>query len=162
MYRVGISKDIHRLVENRKLIISGVHVEYHLGEDAHSDGDVVYHCVAEAILGALNLGDLGRHFPTNDSKTKNISSDVILNYVCELMRRHHYQISNVDIQIILERPKLQEYISKMQKNLSLLLGTDIINVSIKAGTNEGMDATGRGEAIESYAIVLLKKQSIDK
>lgn len=162
MYRIGFSKDIHRLVEGRKLIIGGTHVEYHLGEEAHSDGDVLYHAIAEAILGALNLGDLGRHFPTNDSKTKNISSDVILNYVAQLMRQHHYEIANVDTQIILEQPKLQNYLPNIQNNISLILRTDKNNVSVKVGTNEGMDSMGRGESIETYAVVLLKKQLHDE
>lgn len=162
MYRIGISKDIHKLVENRKLMIGGVHVDYPLGEEAHSDGDVVYHAIAESILGALNLGDLGRHFPTNDQKTKNISSDVILNYVFQLMKQQNYIINNIDVQIILEKPKLQPYLLKMQSNIALILNTTPTNVSIKVGTNEGMDSTGRGEAIEAYAIVLLKQQTIDK
>ena len=162
MYRIGISKDIHKLVENRKLMIGGVHVDYPLGEEAHSDGDVVYHAIAESILGALNLGDLGRHFPTNDPKTKNISSDVILNYVFQLMKQQNYIINNIDVQIILEKPKLQPYLLKMQSNIALILNTAPTNVSIKVGTNEGMDSTGRGESIEAYAIVLLKQQAIDK
>ena len=161
MYRIGISKDIHRLVEGRKLLLGGIHIPFPYGEEAHSDGDVVYHAISEAILGALALGDLGRHFPTNDTKTKNLSSDVILNYVSQLMKQHNYSINNIDVQIILERPKLQEYIEKMRSNVALLVNTIKENVSIKVGTNEGMDASGKGEAVEAYAAVILKKNNSD-
>ena len=161
MYRIGFSKDIHSLVEGRKLIISGVTIEYHKGEDAHSDGDVLYHAVSEAILGALAEGDLGKHFPPSDEKYKDLSSDKIVKYVYDLMTQHNYIIVNVDTQIILEEPKLKNYIYDMRNNLASLLNTSINNISIKAGTNEGNDATGRKEAIEVYASVLLKKQTLN-
>lgn len=157
MYRIGFSKDIHSLIEGRKLIISGVSVDYHKGEDAFSDGDVLYHAVSEAILGALAEGDLGTHFPNTENKNKNISSAIILKYVCDLMIKRNYRIVNVDTQVILEEPKLKPYILEMRQNLANLLNTDITNISIKAGTNEGNDATGRKEAIEVYASVLLKQ-----
>ena len=159
MYRIGFSKDIHSLVEGRKLIISGVTIDYDKGEDAYSDGDVLYHAVSEAILGALAKGDLGMHFPNNDPKNKNISSEIIVRYVKDLMEKNNYKIVNIDTQIVLEKPKLRQYIDKMKHNLASLLDTDVENISIKAGTNEGNDATGRNEAIEVYASVLLKKQT---
>lgn len=160
MYKIGFSKDIHRLVEGRKLIISGVTIDFTKGEEAHSDGDVFYHAVAEAILGALALGDLGTHFPSNHETYKNMSSDKIVSYVYDLMSKEGYEINNIDTQIILEKPKLSPYISQMRNNLADLLHTAASNISIKAGTNEGIDATGKNEAIEVFAIVLLKKRIV--
>ncbi len=158
MYRIGFSKDIHRLVENRKLIIGGIIIPFSLGEDAHSDGDVLFHALAEAILGALCKGDLGTHFPDNIKDTEGMDSSKIISYVYRLIDEEGYQINNVDIFISLEQPKLKDYILKMRENVSFLLHTDINNISIKCGTNEGMDAVGSGKAIECFASVLLKKK----
>lgn len=153
--KIGFSKDIHRLVENRSLVLGGVQIPFDKGCLAHSDGDVVYHCLAESILGALALGDLGTHFPNTDEKFKNMDSSIIISYVHDLMQKNHYQIGNIDIQIIIEKPKLADYILKMRNNIANLLHCDISCVSIKAGTNEGIDEIGKGLAVEAYAIVLL-------
>ena len=153
--RIGFASDIHELVENRKLILAGVVVPFEKGEKAHSDGDVVYHALGEAILGALALGDLGSHFPDNDDKYKNMDSSIIIKEIKKMMDERNYIIGNVDISITLEKPKLKDYISQMRNNVSKLLETSIDNVSIKAGTNEKMDALGRGEAVKAEAIVLL-------
>ena len=153
--RIGFASDIHELVEKRKLILAGVVVPFEKGEKAHSDGDVVYHALGEAILGALALGDLGSHFPDNDDKYKNMDSSIIIKEIKHMMDERNYKICNVDISITLEKPKLKDYISKMRNNVSNLLETSIDNVSIKAGTNEKMDALGRGEAVKAEAIVLL-------
>ena len=153
--RIGFASDIHELVENRKLILSGVVVPFEKGEKAHSDGDVVYHALGEAILGALALGDLGTHFPDNDDKYKNMDSSIIIKEIKKMMDERHYRINNVDISITLEKPKLKGYIQEMRNNVSNLLETSIDNVSIKAGTNEKLDALGRGEAVKAEAIVLL-------
>lgn len=153
--RIGFASDIHELVENRKLILAGVVVPFEKGEKAHSDGDVVYHALGEAILGALALGDLGSHFPDNDDKYKNMDSSIIIKDIKKMMNERNYKIGNVDISITLEKPKLKDYISQMRNNVSNLLETSIDNVSIKAGTNEKMDALGRGEAVKAEAIVLL-------
>lgn len=156
-YRIGFSKDIHRLVENRKLIIAGVEIPYHLGELAHSDGDVLYHALAESILGALALGDLGKHFPDTSSKTLNMDSSLIVKEVVKMMKDKGYQVNNVDIFVSLEKPKLKDYIELMRKNVAALLEVSVDQVSIKAGTNEGCGEVGKGEAIEATSMIMLKK-----
>lgn len=153
--RIGFASDIHELVENRKLILAGVVVPFEKGEKAHSDGDVVYHALGEAILGALALGDLGTHFPDNDDKYRDMDSSLIIKDIRRMMYEKGYKINNVDISITLEKPKLKGYIQEMRDNVSKLLETSIDNVSIKAGTNEKMDALGRGDAVKAEAIVLL-------
>ena len=155
--RIGFASDIHRLVEGRRLILGGVVIPFELGEEAHSDGDVVYHAVAESILGALALGDLGKHFPDTDSKYKDIDSSIIVKEVVKMMKSKGCEINNIDVSITLERPKLKNYIEAMRVNLSSLLETPIENVSIKAGTNERVGPLGRNEAVKAEAIVLLKE-----
>ena len=155
--RIGFASDIHRLVEGRKLILAGVHIPAPFGELAHSDGDVVYHAVAESILGALALGDLGKHFPDSDMKYKDMDSSIILSEVVKMMKEKNFKVGNIDISITLETPKLKDYIFDMRKNLAHYLETDINNVSVKAGTNEKLDALGKGEAVKAEAIVLLEE-----
>ena len=157
-FRVGFSKDIHRLVENRKLILAGVVVPFNKGELAHSDGDVVYHAVAESIYGALALGDLGKKFPDDSNETLNMDSSLIVKSAVFNMVFNGYEVNNIDIFISLEKPKLKDYIEQMRKNLATLLRVQLSQVSVKAGTNEGCGEVGRGEAIEATAIVLLKKR----
>lgn len=158
MIRVGFASDIHELVEGRPLIIGGVTIPFTKGEKAHSDGDVLYHALGEAILGALALGDLGTHFPDTDDKYLNYDSSKIVLTIKEMMLSKGYKISNLDISITLEKPKLASYILEMRTNVANLLETSIDNVSIKAGTNEKMDALGRNEAIKAEAIVLLTNE----
>ena len=155
--RMGFASDIHQLVCGRKLILSGVIVPSSVGELAHSDGDVVYHAVSEAILGALALGDLGKFFP-GTPEFKDIDSAIIVQRVVEMMEKSNYEINNIDVSITLEKPKLASYIDEMRHNLARLLKTDIDNVSIKAGTNEGIDEIGKGLAVKADAIVLLKER----
>ena len=155
-YRVGFSKDIHKLVENRKLIIAGVVVPFSKGELAHSDGDVLYHALAESILGALALGDLGKHFPDTSSETLNMDSSLIVKSVVKMMKDAGYVVNNVDIFVSLEKPKLKDYIEEMRKNVATLLEVELNQVSIKAGTNEGCGEVGRGEAIEATSMIMLK------
>lgn len=156
--RIGFASDIHALVENRKLILGGVIVPFERGELAHSDGDVLYHALAESILGALALGDLGTHFPDNDNKYKDMDSALIVRSVVKMMNEKGYLVNNVDISISLEKPKLKPYILKMRENVATLLNVDLDRVSIKAGTNEGFDAVGKGEAVKAEAIILLKEK----
>ena len=155
--RIGFASDIHRLVEGRRLILSGVVVPFELGEEAHSDGDVVQHAVAESILGALALGDLGKHFPDTDDKYKDIDSSLIVKEVAKMMKNKGFIINNIDVSITLEKPKLKDYIGQMRANLATLLDTEIENISIKAGTNERLDSLGRNEAVKAESIVLLKE-----
>lgn len=157
-YRIGFSKDIHRLVENRKLIIGGVVIPFDKGEEAHSDGDVLYHALAESILGALALGDLGKYFPDTSNETLNMDSGVIVSKVVSMMLEKRYEVNNVDIFVSLEKPKLKDYIEKMRENVARLLRVELDQVSIKAGTNEKCGEVGRGEAIEASSIIMLKRK----
>ncbi len=158
MIRIGFAKDIHKLVPDRDLILGGVKIPYHLGLLGHSDADVVLHAVSEAILGALSLGDLGTHFPDNDIKYKNIDSSIILKEVLSMMKKEGYVVSNVDISVALEKPKLKDYILSIKNNISLLMNLKNSQVSFKAMTNEGLGAVGKNEACEAYAVVLLVKE----
>ena len=155
--RIGFASDIHELVENRKLILAGVVVPFEKGELAHSDGDVAYHAIAESILGALALGDLGKHFPDTSEDTKDMDSALIVSQVVSLMEQKGYEVNNIDVSISLEKPKLKNYIDEMRRNVANLLKVDISQVSIKAGTNEGCGEVGKGEAIEATSMVLLRK-----
>lgn len=157
MYRIGFSKDIHKLVKGRKLMLAGIHIPFNKGELAHSDGDVIMHAVAEAMLGAAALGDLGKFYPTNDKKYKNIASKEILIDTNKRIKKLKYQIENIDVSVELEKPKLSPYIDKMRSNLAKILKIKIDQISIKANTNEGLCVTGKGEAVIAYAVVLLKK-----
>ena len=161
-YRIGFSKDIHRLVKDRKLIICGVVVPFDKGELAHSDGDVAYHAVAESILGALALGDLGTHFPDTSDETKDMDSALIVSRVVERMLEMGYVVKNIDVSISLEKPKLKDYIDQMRINLANMLKVDISQVSVKAGTNEKCGEVGQGLAIEASSIVLLENKLANK
>ena len=156
--RIGFGTDIHRLVEGRKLVLAGVHVPAHFGELAHSDGDVIYHASMDAILGALALGDIGKLFPDNDPQYKDIDSSLLFKKVVTLMKEKGYRINNIDVMVTLEKPKLKDYIVEMRNNIANILETSIDNVSVKAGTNEGLDALGRCEAVKAEVIVLLKEE----
>lgn len=158
MFRVGFSKDIHKLVDNRKLLIGGVIVPFHKGEEAHSDGDVLFHAVAESILGALGKNDLGYYFPDTINETKDMDSSLIVKRVLKMMKEENFVISNIDILIQLEKPKLKEYIALIKKNVTDILEISLGQVSIKVGTNEGLGEVGRNEAIECYSCVLLEKK----
>ena len=154
--RIGIGSDIHRLVAGRQLIIAGVVIPSPVGELAHSDGDVLYHALSDAILGALALGDIGLYFPDSIEDTRNMDSSDIVRFVYNKMIERNYQIGNIDIMITLESPKLKDYREQMRKNVARLLHTSVDNVSIKAGTNEGLGDIGHGLAIKVDAIVLLE------
>lgn len=157
-YRVGFSKDIHQLVENRKLIIGGVVVPFDKGELAHSDGDVLFHALAESILGALALGDLGTHFPDTSNETQNMDSSLIVKKIVVMMKNKGYKVNNVDIFVSLEKPKLKDYIDMMRQNIASLLEIELSQVSVKAGTNEKLGPVGEGKAIEATSMILLKKE----
>lgn len=158
MYRIGYSEDVHRLVKNRKLILGGVTIPHELGLLGHSDGDVVLHALSEAILGALALGDLGTYFPDTDLKYKNLDSFVILGKVDEMMHQENYEIVNIDISIALEKPYLAPYIPLMKEKIAASLKIALTALSLKAMTNEGLDAVGRQEACRAVAIVLLRRK----
>lgn len=155
--RIGYGYDSHIFAENRKLILAGIEISYELGLKGHSDADVVVHAIIDSIFGALALGDIGSHFPDNDDIYKDICSMNLLKETVSIMKEKKYIIGNIDITIILEKPKLRDYIDDMRRNLSEILLTDIGNISIKAKTNEKMDAIGRGEAIAVHCVSLLKE-----
>jgi 2-C-methyl-D-erythritol 2,4-cyclodiphosphate synthase len=151
----GIGYDIHKLVENRKLILGGVEFDYPLGLLGHSDADVVLHAVCDAILGAAALGDIGEHFPDSDQKWKGISSKYLLLRVVDLIKELHYRVNNVDVMILAQKPKIGTKKLEMKKNIAEWLHVDVGRVNIKATTMEGIDAIGHGEAIAAQAIASL-------
>ena len=153
--RIGIGFDVHRLVAGRKLILAGVDIPYEKGLWGHSDGDVLVHALADALLGAAGLRDIGFHFPDTDPKLKDISSLLILRDVVGFLARERFAVHNVDMTIVLERPKLQGYIEAMKDNLAPVLGVDPSRIGIKAKTTEGLGFTGRGEGVAAYAVVLV-------
>ena len=156
-YRVGIGHDVHRLVSGRKLMLGGIEVPYTHGLSGHSDGDVVLHAICDAILGAAGLGDIGEHFPDTDVKYKGSSSSLFLKQVNKKAHDAGWMIENVDVMILAQEPKLQEFKPKMKYHIALELGIDQAQVNIKAGTNEGLGFIGAKEGIAAYAVVLLKK-----
>ena len=156
--RIGFASDIHRLVEGRHLILGGVNIPYEKGELAHSDGDVVYHALAESLLGALALGDLGTHFPDNDAAYKDIDSSILVTKVMEMVDEKGYKVGNIDISITLEQPKLKSFINEMRENIARLTSVNLDQVSVKAGTNEKLDEIGQGLAVKAESIVLLIKK----
>ncbi len=156
-YRAGIGHDVHRFLLGRKLMLGGIEVPYTHGLDGHSDADVVLHAICDAILGAAGLGDIGEHFPNTDAKYKGASSAVFLKQVNKKVRDLGWSVENVDVMILAQEPKLQEYKPKMRSFIAHELGIDGAQVNIKAGTNEGMGFIGAKEGMAAYAVVLLKK-----
>ena len=153
--RVGTGYDLHRLVDGRPLVLGGVAVAAERGALGHSDADVICHAVTDAVLGAARAGDIGRLFPDTDPKWKDASSIGLLAGACALVRERGFTIANVDVVVILERPKLAPHREAIERTLAEALGIDAEHVSVKAKTNEGMDAVGRGEAIAAHAVALL-------
>jgi 2-C-methyl-D-erythritol 2,4-cyclodiphosphate synthase len=157
MFRIGIGNDTHRLVSGRPLILGGVLIESDRGAEGHSDGDALSHALADAILGALCEADLGSHFPDNDSQWKDADSLQLLARVCWLARERGYHLVNADANVMLERPKLREYIAQMRETLAKTLQVESDCISVKAKTGEGLDAVGRAEAVRVEAVVLLEQ-----
>lgn len=149
--RIGFGYDNHRLIEGRPLMIGGINIPSQFGEDAHSDGDVLIHAIIDALLGATAKGDIGMHFPPSDERYRNVDSKELLK---ETLKITNANIVNIDTTVVLEKVKLKPYIEEIRKTLALILNTHIDMISVKAKTHEGMDSTGKGEAIEAYAVVL--------
>lgn len=156
--RIGHGYDVHKLVEDKPLIIGGIVIDHPFGLIGHSDADVLLHTVTDAILGALALGDIGKFFPDTDEKYKDIDSAILLSEVVEKMEILGYEIGNIDAVIMAERPKFRPVIDEIRANIARLLKTDIGNVNVKATTTEKLGFTGRQEGIASEAVVLLKKK----
>ena len=157
MYRVGFSEDIHKKVVGRKLVLAGIEFPNEIGLLGHSDADVVCHAVAESILGALALGDLGKHFPDNDPKFAGISSLFLLDEVVKMMEKEGFKVNNIDVQVACKSPKLSDKILAMRESLAKHLKTDVGNVSVKACSYNGIGPIGNGEAIKASSYVLLEK-----
>ena len=153
--RIGMGYDVHRLAENRALIIGGVEIPYEKGLLGHSDADVLLHAVMDALLGAAAMGDIGKHFPDTDPEYKGRSSLILLEKVGELLRENGFIIENIDATIIAQAPKMRPYIDSMRENIARVLEVDISCVNVKATTEEGLGFTGSGEGISSQAICML-------
>ncbi|NLV89383.1 MAG: 2-C-methyl-D-erythritol 2,4-cyclodiphosphate synthase [Tissierellia bacterium] len=156
--RIGFGYDVHKLVEDRKLILGGIDIPFEKGLLGHSDADVLTHAIMDSILGALALGDIGKHFPDTDNKYKDISSIYLLSQVAKLMGENGYEIGNIDATIVAQRPKLAPYIDRMRERIADTLSTSIDNINIKATTTEWLGFEGREEGISAYSVCLLKKQ----
>ena len=160
MFRIGQSIDIHQLVEGRDLYIGGVKIDHDKGLLGHSDADVLLHAIIESIIGALGLGDIGKHFSDTDAQYKGISSLVLLEKTYEMMDDRGYEISNLDAIILIEKPKMAPHIQKMKENISRILKCDIADVNIKATRGEKLGFVGHEEGAVSQCVVMLKKKGI--
>ena len=156
--RIGFGYDVHQFASGRKLILGGVEIPYEKGLLGHSDADVLLHAIMDSMLGALALGDIGKHFPDSDDKYKGISSIKLLQHVFELINDKGFKIGNIDSIVVCEKPKMLPYIEKIRKNIAMVLSTDVENISVKATTEEKMGYTGRMEGIKAYSVCLLEKK----
>jgi 2-C-methyl-D-erythritol 2,4-cyclodiphosphate synthase len=158
--RLGAGYDLHRLVDGRPLVLGGVTIPFERGLSGHSDADALCHAVTDAILGAASQGDIGEHFPDTDQRWRGASSIDLLRRAATIVSRLGFRVVNVDATIVAERPRLRAYRGAMASGLSHALGVEPSQVSVKAKTNEGVDATGRGEAIAVHAVALLQRDSV--
>lgn len=154
-FRIGIGYDVHRLEEGRDFILGGVQIPYTKGPAGHSDGDVLIHAICDAMLGALALGDIGRHFPDSDEEFRDIDSKILLEKTINMIRFYGYEISNIDCTVCLQKPKISKYVPAMVKAISDVLHIDAHLVSIKATTTEKMGFVGQEQGISAYAVALL-------
>lgn len=156
--RIGHGYDVHRLMENRKLILGGVEIPFEKGLLGHSDADVLLHAISDALLGAAALGDIGKLFPDNDPEYEGADSLILLKRVYEEVRKSGFYAENIDATVLCQRPKLRSYIDDMRKNIAEACGLEIGAVSVKATTEEGLGFTGSGEGIAAHAVCLLEKE----
>lgn len=156
MFYVGFGYDVHQLQEGRKLILGGIHIPHHKGSLGHSDADVLIHAICDALLGAANLGDIGKHFPDTDSKYKNIDSNILLEKVMEMMLAEGYVLQNIDTTICLQKPKIADYIPQIKDKLSKTLQCK--RVSIKATTTEKLGFIGREEGVSASCVCIIKQK----
>ena len=155
--RTGLGYDLHTLQEGRPFILGGIHIPADFGPLGYSDGDALIHAICDAMIGALSLGDIGQHFPDTDPEFKGINSMILLEKTAALIKQHGYQINNIDSTVILESPKISPYVDSIKESLAGVLGIETNRISVKATTNEHVDATGEGKAIAVYASILLVK-----
>lgn len=156
--RVGLGYDVHRLVEGRDLILGGVKIPYEKRLLGHSDADVLLHALTDALLGAAAMGDIGRHFPDTDERYRGISSLILLEKAYALIREQGYFLGNADMVLIMQKPKVKDFIPAMEENIAKALSCEKDRISVKATTEEGLGFTGREEGIAAKAIVLLEKK----
>jgi 2-C-methyl-D-erythritol 2,4-cyclodiphosphate synthase len=157
--RCGIGYDLHRLEAGRKLIVGGMELPFDKGPAGHSDGDVLAHALCDALFGAAGLGDIGRHFPDNDPRWKGANSLIFLEHARKLLEENKFVIEHVDAVVILEKPKLGPHFAKMQEIVAQTLGVAAEKIHLKAKTNEGVDAIGRGEAIAAWVVATVRRSS---
>ena len=157
--RIGHGYDVHRLVEGRDLILGGEKISYEKGLDGHSDADVLYHAVMDALLGAAALGDIGRHFPDTDPAYKGADSGMLLEAVGRKISYAGYKVGNIDVTMIAQKPKLKDYIPKMEQNIARILGIDSGRVNVKATTEERLGFTGDGSGMSCHAVCLLEEKA---
>ena len=162
MFRIGQGFDVHQLVEGRPLIIGGITIPYEKGLLGHSDADVLLHTVADAVLGAIGAGDIGKHFPDTDPEFKDADSAKLLEHVWNLVKSEGYSLVNADCTIIAQSPKMAPYIEEMRARIAGLLEATVEQVNVKATTTEKLGFTGRGEGIAAQAVVLLMKAKLEK
>lgn len=155
--RIGFGYDVHRLEEGRPFWMGGIQLQHSKGALGHSDADVMIHAICDALLGAANLGDIGKHFPDTSAEFKNIDSKILLKQVCTLIDKHGYRIGNIDVSLTLEKPKIAPHIPSMRSTLCTVMGIPEDDLSIKATTNEKMGFVGREEGVACYAIALILK-----
>jgi 2-C-methyl-D-erythritol 2,4-cyclodiphosphate synthase len=153
--RIGFGYDVHPLRRGRKLILGGVHIPHPRGPAGHSDADVLCHAIGDALLGAANLGDLGKHFPDSDKKFAGISSLILLKEIAKRLRRRRFDISNIDATLLLEAPKAMPYADQMKRNIAEALNLKASQISIKATTSEKMGFVGRREGVAAFAVALI-------
>ena len=158
MFRIGHGYDVHRLVEGRELIIGGVNIPHHLGLLGHSDADVLLHAISDSLLGALALGDIGKHFPDNDEQYKGADSLELLACVYELVKREGYEVGNVDATVLAQAPKLAPFIPQMRLNIARALEVELDKISVKATTEEKLGFTGEEKGIAAHAVCLVYKK----
>ena len=157
MFRIGYGYDVHRLVENRRLVLGGVEIPYHLGLLGHSDADVLIHSIIDALFGALALGDIGAHFPDTDDSFKEIDSRILLRKAYEIIKNKGYQLNNLDVTICAQYPKLNPHITQMRQNIASDLNCDVDLISIKATTEEKLGISGKEEGMTAHAVVMLAR-----
>jgi 2-C-methyl-D-erythritol 2,4-cyclodiphosphate synthase len=157
--RIGHGYDVHKFGGSGPIIIAGVEIEHDMGLIAHSDGDVLLHALCDALLGALALGDIGKHFPDTDPTLAGVDSRELLRHVYKLITEQRYELGNVDLTIVAQAPKMAPHIQSMRENISKVLNADISQINVKATTTEELGFTGRKEGIAAYAVVLLARQS---
>lgn len=155
--RIGQGYDVHRLAEGRKMILGGVEISADKGPLGHSDADVLLHAICDALLGAIGLGDIGKHFPDTDQAYKNISSLILLEKVYALITERNYRVGNVDATLVLQKPKIAPHVPAMKKNIAAVLHVEEERVSIKATTSEGLGFVGVGDGVVAYAVALVFK-----